>query len=189
MSGGGFYAHPLALVESEQVGAGTRVWAWAHVMEGARLGSDCNVGEHCFIERGASLGDRVTVKNGVAVWEGVIAEDDVFIGPGAVLTNDLHPRSRAEGFTPTPTHLRKGCSIGANATILAGVSVGRYALVGAGAVVTADVPDFGLVTGNPGRLQGHVCACGRPLDFAHEAAGCSCGRTYERADGLVAEVG
>lgn len=189
MSGDSFQAHELALVEAEEVGAGTRVWAWAHVMEGARVGSDCNIGEHCFIEQGATLGDRVTVKNGVAVWEGVTVEDDVFIGPSAVFTNDMRPRSRAEVFTPMSTLLRKGCSIGANATILAGLSVGRHAFVGAGAVVTKDVPDYGLVTGNPGRLQGHVCECGRPLDFEDDAAACSCGRAYQAADGLVTEDG
>src|SRR6266571_2969356 len=127
--GGAFYKHPLALVETEAIGPGTRVWAWAHVMSGARVGADCNVGEHCFIEQGVVLGDRVTVKNGVAVWEGVTAEDDVFLGPNAVLTNDLRPRSKVRHDGVAATLLRRGASVGANATIVCGVTVGRFAMV------------------------------------------------------------
>lgn len=178
--GDGHYSHPLALVESEHVGAGTRVWAWAHVMEGARVGADCNIGEHCFIESGAALGDRVTVKNGVAVWEGVVVEDDVFLGPGAVLTNDKRPRSRSADFRPEPTLLARGCSIGANATVLCGIRVGRFALVGAGSVVTRDVPDHACMVGNPARLRGHVCICSADLQFAGEAAECACGRRFRK---------
>src|SRR3990172_1745895 len=125
-----FFKHPLALVESKEIGPGTRIWAWAHVMEGARLGTDCNVGEHCFIEKGAVLGDRVTVKNGVAVWEGVTAEDDVFLGPNAVLTNDIRPRSKVYHEKVVPTLLRKGAAVGATATILCRITVGRYAMIG-----------------------------------------------------------
>ena len=181
-----FFRHPLALVESTEIGRGTRVWAWAHVMQGARVGADCNIGEHCFVERGAVLGDRVTVKNGVQVWEGVTAEDDVFLGPNAVLTNDMRPRSRSADFHAVPTLLRRGCSIGANATVLPGLTVGRFALVAAGAVVTRDVPDFALVVGNPARVRGHVCACTKTLAF--DAGGevrCACGRGYRRRDGAV----
>ena len=173
------FKHPLALVESRSIGPGTRVWAWAHVMEGARVGADCNIGEHCFIEKGVVLGDRVTVKNGVAVWEGVTAEDDVFIGPNAVLTNDLRPRSKVYHEAVTPTLLKRGASIGANATMLCGVTVGEYAMVGAGAVVTRDVPAHGLVIGNPARVAGHVCRCGERLRVRARTAACgSCGRAY-----------
>jgi UDP-2-acetamido-3-amino-2,3-dideoxy-glucuronate N-acetyltransferase len=157
------FKHPLSLVESDEIGPGTRIWAWAHVMKGARLGADCNVGEHCFIEAGAVLGDRVTVKNGVAVWEGVAAEDDVFLGPNAVLTNDLRPRSKVYREKVEPTLLKRGASIGANATILCGITIGEYAMIGAGAVVTKDVPSQALVLGNPGRVVGHVCRCGGRL--------------------------
>lgn len=173
-----YFKHPLALVESDEIGPGTRIWAWAHVMGGATIGSDCNVGEHCFIEKGAVLGDRVTVKNGVAVWDGVVAEDDVFLGPSAVLTNDMRPRSRSADFRAEGTVLRQGCTIGANATVLCGITVGRYAMVGAGAVVTRSVPDFGLVVGNPARLQGHVCACSKTLLFEESRATCECGNTF-----------
>ena len=157
------FKHPLSLVESDEIGPGTRIWAWAHVMKGARLGADCNVGEHCFIETGAVLGDRVTVKNGVAVWSGVTAEDDVFFGPNAVLTNDLRPRSKVYHESVERTLLRQGASIGANATLLCGITIGENAMIGAGAVVTKDVPPHALVVGNPGRLVGHVCRCGGRL--------------------------
>jgi len=177
-----FFKHPLSLVESESIGRGTRVWAWAHVMKGARIGADCNIGEHCFVEGGAVLGDRVTVKNGVAVWEGVTAEDDVFLGPNAVLTNDLRPRSKVYHDAVDRTLLRQGCSIGANATVVCGITVGRWAMVGAGAVVTRDVPDHGLVYGNPARLRGHVCSCSRTLEVSGGQAACPCGRRY-RLDG------
>jgi UDP-2-acetamido-3-amino-2,3-dideoxy-glucuronate N-acetyltransferase len=180
-----FYKHPLALVESDAIGPGTRVWAWAHVMSGAKVGAECNIGEHCFVEKGAILGDRVTVKNGVAVWDGVEAEDDVFLGPNAVLTNDLRPRSKVYHEAPVRTRLRRGASVGANATLLCGITVGRHAMVGAGAVVTRDVPDHGLVLGNPAKLKGYVCACARSLRFTRGSALCSCGLSYDEKDGVV----
>ncbi len=161
--GGAFYKHPLALVETEAIGPGTRVWAWAHVMSGARVGADCNIGEHCFVESGVVLGDRVTVKNGVAVWNGVVAEDDVFLGPNAVLTNDLRPRSKVYRGPVQSTLLKRGASVGANATLLCGITVGTSAMIGAGAVVTRNVPPHALVVGNPGRVVGRVCDCGARL--------------------------
>jgi acetyltransferase-like isoleucine patch superfamily enzyme len=180
-----FFKHALALVESEQVGRDTRVWAWAHVMKGARVGADCNIGEHCFIEQGVVLGDRVTVKNGVAVWEGVTCEDDVFLGPNAALTNYMRPRSKVYLDHVVPTLLKKGASVGANATLVCGITVGRYALIGAGSVVTRDVPDHGLVVGNPARLRGHVCICSETLEFHGNEAVCRCGKRYERQSGVV----
>ena len=181
-----FYRHPLALVESEAIGPGTRVWAFAHVMREARIGADCNIGEHCFIESGVVLGDRVTVKNGVAVWDGVTAEDDVFLGPNAVLTNDLRPRSRLRRDGPLPTLLKRGASVGANATLLCGITVGSYALIGAGSVVTRDVPDHALVVGNPGRVVGHVCHCGGPLGKRERLKTCrECGTKYTVSRGAL----
>ena len=177
-----FFAHPLALVETQEIGNGTRVWAWTHVMEGARIGTDCNVGEHCFVERGATLGDRVTVKNGVSVWEGTRVGNDVFLGPHCVLTNDLHPRSRNKDWVLSPVVLQDGCSIGAGATLLGGITVGRHALVSAGAVVTRDVPDQALVVGNPARQLGWVCTCGHPLVEEGGRLTCDCGRAYLLAD-------
>jgi acetyltransferase-like isoleucine patch superfamily enzyme len=171
------YIHPLALCESMQVGPRTRIWAFTHVMAGAVIGADCNLGDHAFIESGARLGNGVTVKNGVAVWDRVRVEDDVFIGPSVAFTNDLRPRAKIrktrEGLVPTV--LRSGASIGANATIVCGVVIGAHAFVGAGAVVTRDVPDYALVTGNPARQRGWVCRCGRPL---RELYTCECGLEY-----------
>ena len=129
-----FFVHPLGLCESTAVGAGTRIWAFAHVMVGARLGRDCNVGDHAFIETGAVLGDRVTVKNAVLVWDGVTVEDDVFLGPAVVFTNHLRPRSK-DAFTLVPTLVRSGATIGAAATVICGTTIGRHAFVAAGAVV------------------------------------------------------
>jgi acetyltransferase-like isoleucine patch superfamily enzyme len=181
-----FFQHPLSLVESEEIGPDTRIWAWAHVMHGARVGASCNIGEHCFIETGAVLGDRVTVKNGVEIWDGVEAEDDVFLGPNAVLTNDRRPRSKVYHDAPERTVLRRGASVGANATLLCGITVGRHAMIGAGAVVTRDVPDHGLVLGNPARLAGWVCVCAKRLALDRGGARCACGLSYvETAGGGV----
>lgn len=187
--GESFFKHPQALVESDSVGDGTRVWAWAHVMKGARVGADCNIGEHCFVEQGVVLGDRVTVKNGVALWDGVTAEDDVFFGPNAVLTNDLRPRSKVRREY-VPTLIEKGASIGANATLLCGISIGRYAMVGAGAVVIRDVPAHALVVGNPARIAGFVCRCGARLGEDRVQVSCAeCGTGYDRAgDGMLKRV-
>jgi len=185
-----FYKHPLALVESAAIGPRTRVWAWAHVMPGARIGSECNIGEHCFIETGVVLGDRVTVKNGVAVWDGVVAEDDVFVGPNAVLTNDLRPRSRVYRGPVRRTLLERGASIGANATLLCGITIGAYAMIGAGAVATRDVPAHALVVGNPGRVVGLVCRCGARLARRGANVGCrECPERYRIAGHRVTRVG
>ncbi len=175
-----FFKHPSAIVASDQIGPGTRIWAFSHVLKGARLGRDCNVGEHCYIENHVSIGDEVVIKNGVAVWEGVELGNRVLVGPNAVFTNDLIPRSKLfKGYVRTL--VREGASIGANATIVCGIEIGRYALIGAGAVVTRNVPDFAIVFGNPARLRGYVCTCGEKLTLnADDSAVCRCGATYKR---------
>jgi acetyltransferase-like isoleucine patch superfamily enzyme len=145
------YIHPQALVESDRIGAGTRIWAFAHVMPGAVIGADCNICDHTFIEGRVTIGDRVTVKSGVYLWDGVVVEDDVFIGPQATFTNDALPRSR-QPFTLQRTIVRCGASVGAGAVILPGLSIGAGAMVGAGSVVTRDVPDGAVVMGNPARV-------------------------------------
>ena len=150
-----FFAHPEGRVESNDIGPGTRVWAFAHVLEGARIGADCNICDHTFIEGGAVLGDRVTVKCGVQLWDGVTLEDDVFVGPNATFTNDPFPRSRRPAEVRRIL-VRRGASIGANATVLPGVTIGVEAMVGAGAVVTRDVPPRAIVVGNPAVVRGFV---------------------------------
>ena len=171
------FVHERALCESDDVGPRTRIWAFAHVMKGARIGADCNVGDHAFVEGGAVIGDRVTVKNAVLVWDRVTIEDDVFLGPNAVFTNDPVPRAAFKRPPETwlPTIVRRGASIGANATIVCGVTIGAAAFVGAGSVVVRDVPAHALVVGNPARRVGWVCACGERLPANLL---CACGRGY-----------
>jgi acetyltransferase-like isoleucine patch superfamily enzyme len=146
------FVHPQALVDpGAQVGARTRVWAFAHVVAGAQVGADCNVCDHTFVEGKAVIGDRVTLKCGVYVWDGLVLEDDVFVGPNVTFTNDRYPRSRKHVDYPT-TRICRGASLGAGAVILPGLTVGERAMVGAGAVVTRDVPARVLVVGNPARV-------------------------------------
>jgi len=184
------FIHPNALIdEGAKIGSGTRVWAFAHVLKGAVVGEDCNICDHAFIEGKVRLGNRVTLKCGVFLWDGVVAEDDVFIGPAAAFVNDLRPRSRNIHFKCTATLLRKGCSIGANATILGGLAIGRFAMVSAGAVVTRSVADFALVVGNPARFRRWLCQCGQNLTFGKSSAVCDCGRRYRlRNKSKVEEV-
>lgn len=151
------FIHPSALVEpGAGIGNGTRVWAFAHVLPGARIGRDCNICDGVFVENDVVIGDRVTVKCGVQVWDGVRLEDDVFVGPNATFTNDIFPRSKQYPDTFQSTVVQRGASIGANATILPGLTIGRNAMVGAGAVVTRDVPPNAIVVGNPARIHGYV---------------------------------
>ncbi len=174
------YVHPLALVETTSIGDGTRVWAFAHVQPDAVIGSGCNICDHCFIERGVRIGNDVVIKNGVSVWSGVTLENRVFVGPNAVFTNDTIPRAKLYHDVPEPTLVCEGASIGANATLLCGITIGRYALIGAGAVVTKPVPSFAVLTGNPARLVGYRCACTRTLPGPGEARSyqCECGRRF-----------
>ncbi len=152
------FVHPNALCESANVGEGTRVWAFAHVLPGATIGRDCNLCDHVFVENDVTVGDRVTVKSGVQLWDGVTLEDDVFVGPNATFTNDAFPRSRQRPPTFLRTTVSHHASIGANATVLPGVTIGAHAMVGAGAVVTRSVPPNAIVVGNPARIVGYVDA-------------------------------
>ena len=178
------FVHEKGLCESDLVGPRTRIWAFAHVMEGARIGADCNVCDHAFIETGAVVGDGVTVKNNVLIWDRVTVEDDVFLGPNVVFTNDRNPRAAVKKSSSEliSTRVSRGATIGANATIICGVTIGESAFVAAGAVVASDVPPFALVVGNPARSTGWVCVCGRKLP---PQLRCTCGRAYHEVDGCL----
>lgn len=153
-----YYKHPQSLVESSKIGKDTRIWAFVHILPGAQIGCDCNICDHVFIENDVILGARVTIKSGVQLWDGVIIEDDVFVGPNVTFTNDMFPRSKQQPETYLRTYIRKGASIGANATILPGITIGRNAMIGGGAVVTRDVPPNAIAIGNPAYITGYVSA-------------------------------
>ena len=184
------FKHPNALVESEAIGPGTRIWAFVHVLRDVVIGRDCNIGDHCFIEGGVRLGDEVVVKNGVSIWTGITIGDRVFIGPNAVFTNVSVPRAKVFPDEWTKTLVCEGASIGANATIVCGVTIGRFSMIGAGSVVTRDVADFALVFGNPAHERGWVCRCGNRLVFDDDfpaRAQCACGLAYLKSDEGVRE--
>lgn len=174
----GVFVHPRGLCESADVGPGTRIWAFAHVMAGASVGRDCNICDGAFIESGAVVGDRVTVKNAVLVFDRVIVADDVFLGPGVVFTNDRNPRAEVKksGGALDPTIVRRGATLGANVTVVAGVTLGEGCFVAAGSVVTRDIGAYALVMGSPARRAGWACRCGARLGADLR---CTCGRAYE----------
>ncbi|MEE9197534.1 MAG: DapH/DapD/GlmU-related protein [bacterium] len=157
--------HETADVSEEaEVGDGTYVWNQAQIREGARVGRNCRLGKDVYVDKNVIVGDNCKIQNGATLYDGVTLEDEVFVGPHVVFTNDRYPRAQPDDWAIVPTLVRKGASIGANATILCGITIGSYAVVGAGAVLTRDVPDHALFLGNPARQRGYVCHCGRPLD-------------------------
>lgn len=175
-----FFVHPNALVETDDIGKDSRIWAFAHVLKNVKIGADCNICDGCFVESGVVIGDRVTIKNGISLWDGLTIEDDVFLGPFCVFTNDTFPRSKAHKGTYEKTLVKKGASVGANSTILCGIELGSYCLIGAGAVVTKSVPDFAVVTGNPARFKYWISKTGEKLDFdENRTASDSAGNKYE----------
>ncbi|MCH8819263.1 MAG: N-acetyltransferase [Acidobacteria bacterium] len=185
------FIHPTSIVESDRIGKGTKIWAFTHVMKEVEIGENCNIGEHCFLESGVIVGSHSTIKNGNMLWEGVVLDDGVFVGPQVCFTNDTFPRSPR--FSPVSqrysnrewllsTRLKQGASIGAGAVLLPGLTIAAFAMVGAGSVVTSDVPAHALVTGNPARVRKWVCQCGHPLEFQQSSATCSkCGETFAEA--------
>lgn len=195
------YVHPTALVETGRIGAATRIWAFTHIANGAVVGENCNIGSHCYVEAGVRIGNSVTIKNGNFLWAGVTIRDGAFVGPQVVLTNDLHPRSpRLAQASPryssdewlAPTLVEEGASIGGGAVILAGVTLNRFCMVAAGAVVTKSVPAHALVMGVPAKVAGWVCSCGTRLEFEgkEKSASCEqCFREFELIDGELLQQG
>jgi UDP-2-acetamido-3-amino-2,3-dideoxy-glucuronate N-acetyltransferase len=184
-----FTSHPTAVIdEGCSIGPGTKIWHFSHIMPSCQIGSDCNIGQNVVISPGVQLGNGVRVQNNVSVYTGVICEDDVFLGPSMVFTNVINPRSavsRKNEFKKT--FVRKGATIGANSTIICGVNIGSYSFIGAGSVVTKDVPDYALVVGNPARQTGWMSRMGHKLKFSTEGkAACpECGEQYELVNGKV----
>lgn len=186
-----YFVHESSYIdEGAKIGKGTKVWHFCHIMSTAVIGEGCNIGQNVLVSHNVQLGNNVKVQNNVSLYTGVIVEDDVFLGPSMVFTNVLNPRShvsRKEEFKTTL--VKRGASIGANATIVCGITLGQYCFIGAGSVVTRDVPDYALVYGNPGRLQGWMCQCGTRIEFEQvsgfEISICpGCGDRYKK-EGLV----
>jgi UDP-2-acetamido-3-amino-2,3-dideoxy-glucuronate N-acetyltransferase len=190
-----YFVHESSYVDEPCViGAGTKIWHFSHVMKNCRVGDGCNIGQNVVISPDVVLGNNVKIQNNVSVYTGCILEDDVFCGPSMVFTNVVNPRShviRRDEYKRTL--VRRGASLGANCTIVCGITIGQYAFIGAGSVVTHDVPDYALIYGNPAKIRGWMCACGVKLglglDDMHEIAECaSCGKAYRRGARIVEEI-
>jgi len=181
------FIHQGAVVESVHIGAGTRIWRNVHVMPGAIIGKNCNIGEGCYIENNVRIGDGVTIKNNVAIWDNITIEDEVFIGPAAVFTNDYTPRAQNKVCSEDLDGIviKKGATIGANATIVCRLTINEYAFIGAGSVVTKDVPSHHVVYGNPARFKGLMCRCSRFLPRGKTRVECACGMKYKVKDKIV----
>lgn len=190
-----YFVHESSYVDEDaEIGAGTKIWHFCHIMPQTRIGQNCNIGQNVFIASGVVIGNNVKIQNNVSLYTGVTIEDDAFLGPSMVFTNVLNPRSHVSRKDEyKPTLVRRGASIGANATVVCGVSLGEYSFVGAGSVVARDVPDYALVYGNPARVRGWMCHCGVKLKLVPkngtEGAICeNCGSSYVKQDKIVKPI-
>lgn len=186
-----YFVHESSYVDDPcSIGKGTKIWHFTHIMAHCRIGENCNIGQNVVISPEVVLGNNVKIQNNVSVYTGVRCEDDVFLGPSCVFTNVINPRSHVSRKSEyKETVVKRGASIGANATIVCGHTIGRYAFIGAGAVVTKDVPDYALMVGNPARQRGWICQCGEQLNFVDERALCfCCRRKYVKQQDQVKEV-
>lgn len=191
MSDKDYFAHESSYIDEPcEIGSGTKIWHFTHIMSNSKIGENCNIGQNVVISPDVVLGNGVKIQNNVSVYTGVICEDDVFLGPSCVFTNVINPRSYiARKDEYRTTLIKRGASIGANATIVCGHTIGRYAFIGAGAVVAKDVPDYALLVGNPARIIGYVCQCGERLEFndAGQAYCPACKESYVMQDDKVIE--
>ena len=186
-----YFVHESSYVDDgARVGKGTKIWHFCHVMAGAVIGERCNLGQNVVVMPGTRVGNNVKIQNNVSIYEGVVLEDDVFCGPSCVFTNVVNPRSHvSRKHEYRPTYVKRGGSIGANATIVCGVTLGEYAFIGAGAVVTADVPAYALMVGVPARRVGWMCQCGERLQLAEAQGACPvCGATYAESNGVLRAI-
>ena len=180
-----YFAHPTAIIDrGAKIGSGTRIWHWVHIGPNAEIGTNCSLGQNVYVGQ-AKIGNNVKIQNNVSVFDAVVLEDDVFCGPSMVFTNVINPRSHiVRKHEYKPTLVKRGATIGANAVLVCGIEIGSYAMVGAGAVVTRDVPDYALVMGNPARRMGWTCRCGVRLEISNARAYCRmCDSNYEITDG------
>ena len=185
-----FFVHESTFIDEPcKIGRGTKIWHFCHIMNNCEIGENCNIGQNVVISPGVIIGKNVKIQNNVSVYTGVLIEDDVFLGPSCVFTNVINPRSAVSRKNEyKKTILKKGCSVGANATIVCGHTLGKYSLVGAGAVVTKDVPDFTVVAGNPCKKIGYICKCGEKIIFSDGEAVCkTCKTRYKINDNDIVE--
>ena len=187
-----YFEHQSSYIDQPcTIGKGTKIWHFTHIMPHCHIGENCNIGQNVVISSGVTLGNNVKIQNNVSVYTGVICEDDVFLGPSCVFTNVINPRSHVSRKDEyKETLVKQGASVGANATIVCGNSIGKYAFIGAGTVVTKDVPDYALMVGNPARQLGWMCQCGEKIEFEDQHAVCRvCSKKYSKNDSGVREVG
>jgi UDP-2-acetamido-3-amino-2,3-dideoxy-glucuronate N-acetyltransferase len=185
-----YFADRTAVIDRDcEIGPGSKIWHFSHIMKGARIGQNCNLGQNVVVSPGVSIGNRVKIQNNVSVYTGVVLEDDVFCGPSMVFTNVVNPRSHVERKHEYKTTLvKQGATIGANATVVCGVTLGKYSFVAAGAVVTKDVPDYALVMGVPATREGWMCICGTRLADSNQPRCSACARAYLIEDGHCREI-